>query len=378
MITPNELREKANKLYYKVVSSVLEGTAIFPLTIPSNKQITGSNFSEWSADIVPLYNQSKAEKGKGYTVLWKEKKIQGTKQQVPIKIYFEALPDFLSFTNNTETFEKIIEVQRIVLASFPELKSWINSNPAILLDNYSNWEGIIKVGKYFVDNQPPYPFYLRELPIEVHSKFIEDNIGVIRKVLDRILPDSSIQKSETDFSARYCLKKTNVFTQIRILDDTLKPILGYDECALSVEDAGWLQWLPKKVFIIENKACFLSFPKVDGAVAIFGEGFKSRLSKSLPWLEKTKLYCWFDLDAAGFEMLNLIRTHHCHAISFLMDGDTFHQFKSFSVENIYRQKHLPLLSPAESNLYNYLVQHKRRLEQERISQRYIMEKLVSL
>ncbi|MFX8335643.1 Wadjet anti-phage system protein JetD domain-containing protein, partial [Acinetobacter baumannii] len=76
----------------------------------------------------------------------------------------------------------------------------------------------------------------------------------------------------------------NVHTQIRVLDDELKPVLGYEECSLPLDDAAWLKWLPEKVFIIENQVCYLTFPKVKNAVAIFGEGFKSRLSRHIPWL----------------------------------------------------------------------------------------------
>ncbi|MFX8871900.1 Wadjet anti-phage system protein JetD domain-containing protein, partial [Acinetobacter baumannii] len=68
-------------------------------------------------------------------------------------------------------------------------------------------------------------------------------------------------------------------------------------------------------------------------MAIFGEGFKSRLSRHIPWLEKTNLFCWFDLDAAGFEMLNMIRQHYPSVQSLLMNNDTFESFKEFSVDN---------------------------------------------
>lgn len=375
MITPKELRDKADKLFFKVSISHLKGEILFPLRIPSNKEITGSNFSEWKADIIPLHQQSKAEKGKGYSVVWKEKKIGGIKQQVPQSIYFDGLEDYLFFINRQQDFEKIVRANELLTNRFPELKEWGNSNPAVLLDNDGKWDDLVKICDYFATNQPPHPYYLRELPIEIHSKFIEQNVAVIRKLLDTILPETAINKADNEFSARYYLKRINVFTQIRILDEKLKSTLRYDECALSLEDAAWLDWLPEKVFIIENKACFLSFPKVTNAVAIFGEGFKSRLSKDIPWLDKTSLYCWFDMDAAGFEMLNMIRSHHKHAKSFLMDLETYEKFKDFSVVNSYRQKELPFLSLEENSLYRSLIQNKRRLEQERISQQYLVDQL---
>lgn len=47
-------------------------------------------------------------------------------------------------------------------------------------------------------------------------------------------------------------------------------------------DAALLTWQPEKVFIIENGACFRSFPKIKNGEAIFGEGLKSRVNKHIP------------------------------------------------------------------------------------------------
>lgn len=181
--------------------------------------------------------------------------------------------------------------------------------------------------------------------------------------------------TEIDFSSRYFLKKANVYTQIRILDDALKPVLGYNELSLTLDDAAWLKWVPDNVFIVENKTCFLTFPKVKNSVAIFGEGFKSRISKHIPWLEKTNLHCWFDLDAAGFEMLNIIRQYYPNAKSFLMDQNTYHQFSQYSVTSIYRRLQLNFLTEEERQLYQFLQANNKRFEQERITNKYVIESL---
>jgi len=110
-------------------------------------------------------------------------------------------------------------------------------------------------------------------------------------------------------------------------------------------------------------------------VAIFGEGFKSRLSKHIPWLAKTKVYCWFDLDAAGFEMLNIIRQYYPNAESVLMDRETLEAFMHFVVENKSRTKQLSFLDNEEAVLYQFLIENKLRLEQERISQQYVSGKV---
>ncbi len=201
---------------------------------------------------------------------------------------------------------------------------------------------------------------------------------MLKKILNLLLPDDWINIESNDFSERYFLRKVSVYTQIRILDDGLKPHLGYDECSLTLEDVAWIKWIPENVFIIENQICFLTFPRVKNSVAIFGEGFKSRLSKDIPWLNQTNLYCWFDLDTAGFEMLNMIREHYPKAISFLMDKETYSQFQHFSVDNKGKKRILPLLSPDEQKIHQFLMNNNKRLEQERVSQIHIQKKLETI
>lgn len=378
MITPNELFEKSDKLFDKVITAVLKQEDIFPLVIPSNKKLSGTNFSQLKAAIIPLYQQSKQVKGKGYTIEWKEKLVEGTKQKIPSKIFFEGLDDYLFYTKRTKDYEAINNAFDKITNSFNSITDWAKENVAFLLNQADKIEELSKVCVYFRNNKPPHNLYLRELPIEVHSKFIEDNSAALRKILDVLLTADWINKTETDFSTRYYIKKPNIYAQMRILDETLKPIIGYDELALTLDDSALLNWEPERVFIIENRACFLSFPKVKNAVAIFGEGFKSRISKHIPWLANAELFCWFDLDAAGFEMLSIIRQYYPKAKSFLMDEETYNQFSQFSVTSVYRKLLLEKLSADEIKLYEFLQKTNKRLEQERITNSYILEQLKSL
>lgn len=380
MITPKELQAKTEKAFFKVVSAHLRGENLFPWTVPSNKQISGTNYNELKADLLPLHQQSKKAKGKGYTVKWKPKLVNGAKQSIPSKIYYETLEDFLFFIDRTADYKKIETANDLIVKTFPGLKEWAANNPAIMLEHSDQWKELLSVCTYFVQHPPPHPFFIRELPIPIHSKFIEQNAALLRKMLDLLLPLDWINSEENDFASRFGLKKLSVYTQIRILDEALKSHLGYDECSLTLDDAGWLKWAPQKVFIIENQTCFHTFPKVENAVAIFGEGFKSRVSRHLPWLEKTELYCWFDLDAAGFEMLNMIRQHYPNAKNFLMNEGAFKDFQEFAVHPDSRQKtrHLERLTEKESALYQNIVDYNWRLEQERISQIYIHSHLNNL
>ncbi len=375
MITPQELLAKSDKLFFKIAGALLRGENLFPLMIPSNKKIDDTGFSNLNSAILPVYSQSKAAKGKGYTVEWKIKNIEGTKQKVPGKIYFETLEDYLFFTKREKDFSTIQQTYEQIAGMFPQNAGWAKEQPAFLLNYAAIMPDLLKVVRYFFDHTPPHSLYLRELPIQVHTKFIEENTQPLRKLLDQILPPEKINAHEKDFSGRYQIKRPNIYTQVRILDDTLKSTLGFNELTLTIDDASSLNWQPEKVFIIENGACFRSFPKVKNSVAIFGEGFKTRINKHIPWLATSKLYCWFDMDAAGFEMLNMVRQYYQHAKSFLMDKATYHEFSAFSVHSVYRKIELSFLKTEEQKMYHFLLKENRRLEQERISNVYVQKYL---
>jgi hypothetical protein len=378
MITPKELLDKSKKLFKKVATAALKKENIFPLLIPANKQLAGTNYSELKTAIVPLYQQSKQVKGNGYSIEWKEKTIEGTKQKIPSKIYFETLDDYLSYTRKQIEYSTLLESFQVLITAFPQLREWAIDNISFVQLQAENMPGLIRVCTYFKENKPPHNLYLRELPISVHSKFIEDNYAALRKLLDKLLPPEWIDNNETVFTNRYYIKRSNVFTQIRILDESLKPAVGFNEVALTIDDSALLTWKPKTVFLIENKACFLSFPKVKNAIAIFGEGFKSRVTKHITWLSTAELFCWFDMDAAGFEMLDIIRHYYPNAKSFLMDEETYYRFNQFSVSSTYRKLLLEKLNAPELKMYGFLQTNNKRLEQERITNSYILEQLKNI
>ncbi|MBN8864369.1 MAG: hypothetical protein J0H92_13430 [Sphingobacteriales bacterium] len=373
MITPQELLDKSDKHFFKIAGAVLKDENPFPLVIPSDKKIQDTGFNNLQSALIPLYNHSKDKKGKGYTIAWKTKNIQGSQQKIPAKIYYETLEDYLFFTKREKDFSKIKGVYELIATSFPLNAAWAKEEPAFLLTYAAIMPDLLKVVRYFFDHTPPHQLYLRELPIQVHTKFIEDNTKPLKKMLDIMLPADKINFEEKDFFGRYQVKRPNIYTQVRVLDDALKSTLGYHELALTIDDAALLTWQPEKVFIIENGACFRSFPKIKSSVAIFGEGFKSRVNKYIPWLADCELYCWFDMDAAGFEMLNMIRQHYGNAKSFLMDEMTYNEFSGFSVHSVYRKIELPLLHPDEQKMYQFLQKENRRLEQERVSNMYIQK-----
>ncbi len=82
---------------------------------------------------------------------------------------------FLQKCGEVSQFRKDVAM---LLDEFPQLRSWVERYPLKVVENASFWSDLLKVLRYFVANPCP-RLYIRELPIEVHTKFIERNKGVL-------------------------------------------------------------------------------------------------------------------------------------------------------------------------------------------------------
>ncbi|MGB3181266.1 MAG: DUF2220 domain-containing protein [Cyclobacteriaceae bacterium] len=133
---------------------------------------------------------------------------------------------------------------------------------------------------------------------------------------------------------------------------------------------------PRRVIVSENKMTFLTLPPMPGTLAIWGHAYRASLLQHLPWLTGTDIIYWGDLDVHGFQILNQVRSHYPPAKSLMMDKATYRAFRQFvTTGKPSPVTHLPHLTEAEALMHRYLRLHNLRLEQERISHSYVLERL---
>ena len=109
--------------------------------------------------------------------------------------------DFLKFLSKRKEVDFFkLNVNKITNV-FPDLEEWIINKPIKVIQNQNNWDDILKVCLYFKHNPTP-NLYIRELPIKVHTKFIENNQGVIKELLDIVISDYT-QKDKKQFEKRF-------------------------------------------------------------------------------------------------------------------------------------------------------------------------------
>lgn len=388
MISPDEIHKKAIRIYPAYLSSCISGVSIFPKFIRSDKKPSKKEIASLMKELPPLLEHSKDKLGFGYKVNLKTvKSFQMAEQQLPDEIVFETEVDYLKFLRKESEVSKFRGDAGRVLSEFPQLKDWILKQPQKVIDNSGKWDDILKVLDYFSENPKP-DLYIRELPIQVHTKFVEKNKSIIEELL-LVLIFEHINHQGKSFEERFHLRFYEPYFHIRILDPEIagKYFSGLTDIGVTPSELAALKIPVNKVIIMENKQNyknvenFLSIPNLKGTIAIFGSGFHSGGLKNVSWLKEKQIYYWGDIDLHGFEILSILRNYFPHIQSFLMDEETFETHTAELVDGKESKSNIVSgLTETEMQLYNKLktIPDKNRLEQEKIFHEYVLFKVTSL
>lgn len=375
MIKAADIFLKANKKYGSYLSSLVIGEEFSRIVIPCDKK-PSTDFALYKQEYDNIVSQSKEVKGFGYTITWctvTKKSI--ARQDLPQEISFDTESDYVRFLKKDREVGQFKIDLRQILGLFPELKDWLVRNPQKVLDYSQQWTDLLKVVAYFKSNPSP-NLYIRELPIPVHTKFIENNKKILKEILDIVIAEH-VLSDEKVFEQRYHLKYVESLLRLRSLDTDLSQRYFYniDDISFPVSLISNLNITVKNVFIVENQVNFLAFPKVKNSIVIWGHGYGVSSIKNVNFLHQAKLYYWGDYDIQGFEILSQFRGYYPQTNSFLMDTATFNLFYEGNTgvpNNVSVELNL---TSDEYELYNQIKANNWRLEQEKIPQQYLVEKL---
>lgn len=375
MITPKEIKDKAERKYILFLQSLVENKPFEKLIIRGDKSYTKSSLSEFEKEIQQIVSQSKEKKGYGYVLEFQQIKTKSLGiQDLPISIFFDTEKDFLKFLGKEKEVEVFKTSVAIIIRAFPELKDWIIKNPIKVINNQASWENILKVCRFFKQNPKP-NLYIRELPIKVHTKFIEYNQSIIKELLNIIISEH-INNEEKEFEKRFNLKFTEPLIRFKVLDRAIaeKFFSGIDDIAVPVSQFETLNLPIKKVLVVENKTTLyttLTLPKMNDTIAIFGSGYGVYNLKNVQWFANLDLLYWGDMDVQGFEILSQFRGYFKHTKSVLMDAETFETFFENDSGSPTNTSTLLNLTDCEQKLYEILKTNNWRLEQEKITYDYV-------
>ena len=376
MITPTDIKKKAENKYTTYLQSIVEDIPFQPIEIIGDKK-PNNDTNKFEQELTELINHSKEKKGYGYFVKYQKIKTkQHGEQDIPTSISYNTESDYLIYISKEKETAKFKNDIADIFASFPELKNWVCKYPSKVIEN--DWKSLLKVCKYFRDTPKP-QLYIRELPINVHTKFIEKNKGIIKELLDIIIADY-INGEEKVFEIRFNLKFDEPSIRFRILDKNVSQSLFNDLTDLSVPVSQFQRLnIPiKTVYIVENKINMLTFPLRNDSIVIWGHGFGIEVLKNVKWLNSKHIYYWGDIDSQGFEILSQVRTYFPSTISFMMDKETFELFNEKDKGTKSNVTTDLKLTKEEQELYDYLKTNDLRLEQEKIPFEYANKKIFQI
>lgn len=370
MIAPKEIQEQSLKWWKDILLSTVDSTTFFPKEINrigkvSSKDIL-NKLSDYKTSIELLKSNSKENKKVGYSLLTTEKHFDKIgKQSVPEKISIDSIEDYLRVTGKEKEYQTFLKNLSLIQTELPLLIDWVKSNPTKLIE-HNTWNDTLNVCKYFLVTPTPNK-YIRQLPIDIHTKYILENKSIVQSLLDFLIPEH-VNSNETKFELRYNLKYSEPLIRVRYLDTSLSPIVDATDISLTVSEFQNVESQCNNIFVAENIMNFLTLPFLPKTIAIWsGGGFSVGYLKDISWIKSKQFYYWGDLDAQGFQILNQFRTYFQNTVAVMMDEETLSNFKSAEGTPAANQ-HLQRLTETELKLYNHLRQNNIRLEQEKITQ----------
>jgi hypothetical protein len=235
------------------------------------------------------------------------------------------------------------------------------------------------VCRYFDEHPTPLCFP-RQVPLPISTKFIENNAGILRELLDVVLGDR-VKAEAAGFEERFHLLVEPPQIRFRFLDSEMQRRVGWpvSDCAVPLPAFAALDWAIDRVLIVENRNVFLCLPTVCSTLAIFGSGKAALLLSACKWMSAVDLVYWGDCDEAGLGILSSLRGSFPRLRSLLMDHDAWVRWKHLATpgkrDTTARHSHL---TGSELAVLTEVLKGPSMLEQERIPSAVAAEAIVRL
>ena len=381
MIRPAEIRQKAERKYPAYLQAILRGEPFAQLEIPCDTRYSKTSLAEFEREVRQLMSMSREKLGYGYSIRYQRVKTRYLgEQELPVGIYFAAAADYERYLGKEAEVAQFRTWSARLLGEFEELKDWVLRYPLKVVQYAADWERIIGICRYFKANPRP-GRYMRQLPLGVSTKYVEQHQALLRELLD-ILIAGHVAFEEKQFERRYGLRYSEPQLRFRILDEAIRQqyFSGLEDLAVPVSQLDRLRLPVVRVLVVENKTSLytaLTIPDIPKAMVIFGGGYGVQVLQGLRWLAQVEtLLYWGDIDAHGFEILAQFRGYFPSVRSVLMDEGTFSAFFEGDAGVPTTEKAGLPLEETEWAMYRTVVRNHWRLEQEKIPQAYVEECLM--
>ncbi|QDV27904.1 Wadjet anti-phage system protein JetD domain-containing protein [Aureliella helgolandensis] len=327
MITPAEIYQKVARLYTAGVQAWLAGDdSFFPRRIPANLSFHGLEHYELIQQVEQLRQGSKQAIGYGYSIRFERKVSRKHGENLfPSAIEIVSLDDLLLLLRKQKEFRVLVKATIQLRSSFPQLEPWIRQHWKRLILAAEHLPDLLQITQYMLANPNP-DCYLRELPLPISTKILEQHKPLLGEWFNLLLPAHAINHGcdPRNFEQRYGFRYARKHLLVRVLDRDLLPELGipFDELCLPAQTLAVLPSRNLRVIVVENKINLLTLPQVPRGIAFGGLGNDLSEFNTIEWLKSSELHYWGDIDVAGFQILERFRRAFPQTQSLLMDRET--------------------------------------------------------
>lgn len=372
MLNPDQIRQKAERKYQDVLRAIVSGEPVFPLLVRFGQPSPSDDFAKLKREIEEL-----ATGNFGYQIVYESVNTRrwGT-QRLPTQVSFDTEAQYLRALKKTSEVVAFRANLEESLRRLPQLKPWLTSRVKWVVDFAGDWEGILRVCEFFLKNPKP-DLYIRQLPIQVHTKFIQEHSEVLTSLLLFLLPEGAKNPAAKSFEMKFGLRPLEPTIRFRSLDPevTTKLRMTENRMGLPLDRFRALPASGLRVIITENLMNLECLPSIAGTLAIWGQGNAADLLHDVEWLARCHVVYWGDIDEHGFHILARLRTHYPKLHSVMMDVETLRRFQSLCGLGEKAGNAPKNLTSMEAEACSQVRQANSRLEQEKIPLSYSCQML---
>lgn len=303
---------------------------------------------------------------RGLTLVRQTRRVIGTSQTLPTHLEIPDLDAAGRLVGQGWPARLRIARHRasILSAKFPHV-DLVKTLPAVQPLTDVDFSLLLEAARWFC-NHDAHGLTPRQVPIEgLHGKWLNRHHTLIRHLSGK--DDLGLISRPTRVHFTY-------------LDPAYRASGHRLHESVTIGDPVTPAYLPDTILVLENKDTAVYFPPLPGAIAVEGEGSKAPGAlPRIPWIRDCpRVVYWGDIDAAGFEIVNNLRTNGIHVQTILMGQQTYDTYERFGAWTDDKGKPipcsprrpLPALTPVERSIYENLTDptwtRVRRIEQERI------------
>jgi len=373
VLTPDQIKVKAERKYQDVLKAIVSGEPMFPLLVRFGQPSPAEDFAKLKQEIEEL-----ADGNFGYQIEYETVNTRRWgRQRLPVQIRFDTESQYLVALKKTAEVAIFRENIEESLKRLPQLKPWLTSRIKWVVDFATDWEGILRVCEYFLKNPNP-GLYVRQLPIQVHTKFIQEHSEVLTSLLLFLLPEEAKCPAERSFEKKFGLRPLEPMIRFRSLDPELTAKLRMTENRMGLP-LDCFRTLPASglnVIIVENLMNLECLPEIAGTLAIWGQGNAAELLHQVEWLAHCHIVYWGDIDEHGFHILARLRARYSEVRSVMMCIETLRTFQFLAGRGEKTGTVPRNLTISEGEAFVQVQQSSNRLEQEKIPLDYSCKKVL--